>query len=159
MAPSVSVKLFDAKHSDAGSHDIKNADEAFEFLKKAARQKGNMTHFAQLWEQLRPKRLGNRTQKDREVLKGLADLIASGQLRTKAKHGGGGGSNAEDGPMASNQPLSREQKQTFAGSGLKIRMSPEKIIATVAAPIDVAQQVDALKAAALSGIPFVEQCR
>lgn len=156
MSQSNLVTLLDAKHPEAGAHTLKTEDAAFTFLKDAARIKSNMQQFTALWTKLRPKRLKDREVKDRDVLKGLAKLMAEGKLVLKEGRSGGGSEEAEE--KAPPPAATRRPKTTWRGS-VQIRERPDPTPANPPPPpMDVAKQVEALLAAAKSGAPFVEQC-
>lgn len=152
------VKLLHANHPEAAPQSYKDKDAAFVFLKEAARIKSNMAHFAELWDGLKPRRLKGRDQKDRDVLKGLAELVAKGDLRLRARYAGGGRKEDET-PRSDTRgdPLPPKRMYT-PGLGIRDRPEPTAPAAPVA-PLNVDQQVAALLAAARSGVPFVEQCR
>ena len=151
------VVLLDPGHPEAAEQECTESDAAFDFLKKASRVKSNMAHFAETWERLRPKRLKGKEQKDRDILKGLAGLMADGKIALKSRHREGGGDDDEEAPAAP-APAPR-RKQAISGSGMKIRDRPDPPPPAPPPPkISTAQQVDALKSAAESGAPFVEQC-
>ncbi len=152
------VVLLDEKHPEAAPHEHKDVEAALAFLKNAARIKTNMAHFTERWEKLRPKRLKGKEQKDRDILKGLAGLMADGKLRLKSRERAGGGDEPDDAPKS--PPPAPRKKRAMSGSGMKIREQPDPAPpAPPPPPISVAQQVKALLSAAKSGAPFVEQCR
>jgi hypothetical protein len=152
------VVLLDEKHPEAAPHEHKDVEAALAFLKTAARIKTNMAHFTQMWEKLRPSRLKGREQKDRDILKGLAGLMANGKLRAKSRERQGGGDDADDAPRAA--PPAPRKKREMSSSGMKLRERPDPAPpAPPPPPISVEQQVKALLSAARSGAPFVEQCR
>lgn len=151
------VVLLDPKHPEAAPQEHKDSEAALAFLKQAARIKSNMAHFTERWEKLRPKRLKGREQKDRDILKGLAGLMADGKLTTKSRHRDGGGDDDEPSTPA---PAPVRKKRAMSGSGMKIRERPDPPPPSPPPPpISAAQQVEALLSAAQSGAPFVEECK
>lgn len=157
MSKSNLVVLLDAKHPEAAAQAHETADTAFAFLKEASRIKANMAHFTTHWTKLRPKRLRDKAVKDRDVLKGLAGLMAEGKLRLKQAVTGGAVSDDNDAPAY--DPAPRRPAKTWRG-GPTVRERPDpKPASPPPRPMDVAKQVDALLAAAKSGAPFVEQCK
>lgn len=152
------VVLLDPKHPEAAPQEHKDSEAALAFLKQASRIKSNMAHFTERWEKLRPKRLKGREQKDRDILKGLAGLMADGKLTTKSRHREGGGS--DDDKPSTPPPAPARKKRAMSGSGMKIRERPDPPPPSPPPlPISVAQQVEALLSAAQSGAPFVEECK
>lgn len=150
------VVLLPPSHPEAAPQTHKDQDDAFAFLKDAARIKPNMVHFTERWLALRPKRFKDKEQKERDILRGLAGLLASDKLRVKSRERQGGGGTDEEAPPP---PPPQRRKRALTSGGMKIRERPDPPPpAPPPPPISPAQQAKALKDAAESGAPFVEQC-
>lgn len=152
------VELVDKNHPEADENRFTTVDEATEFLKEASRRKANLEHFVAVWEPLKPKRKAvSKSQERVRMFRGLAEQLASGSLRVRHRPAAVGAPT----PSPQTAPAVREQKQTWSGSpNLKVRARPDPAPPTPPEPpMNVKQQVEALKNAAEAGTPFCERCQ
>lgn len=152
------VELVSPNHPQAGENKFETPEEASAFLKEAARNKANLTHFVSMWEQSSPKRKqGSAHQEKRQMFKDLAGRLAHGSLRVRHQRTQVGGVVT----VADANVGFRETRTTWnPGSQLKIRDRPDPAPPPPPEPpTNVIQQVDALKRAAKSGAPFCEKCQ
>ncbi len=152
------VELVDKNHPEADQNRFKNVDEAIVFLKEAARRKANLEHFVSVWEPLKPKRKPvSQVQERARMFTGLAEQLASGTLRVRHRPAAVGAADAAPVEVTA----VREVKQTWSdGSALKVRIRPDPAPPPPPEPpMNVSQQVEALKSAAESGAPFCERCQ
>jgi hypothetical protein len=152
------VELVDKTHPEADENRFKDVEEATVFLKEASRRKANLDHFNLVWAPMKPKRKAvSQVQERDRMFKGLAERLASGELRVRHRPVAAGGMDASPAKVT----VYAEPKQTWSGGQvLKVRDRPDPAPPPPPEPpMNVKQQVEALQGAAEAGTPFCERCQ